>query len=304
MAAARGAAHLRGAWPASSGCAWSASASSRSGSPAASRPSARTCRGSSSMLAPLGRRHRDDDATACGCRSWRTTSPQAGLRRINVSLDSLRREVFLALTRRDELDRVLAGIDAAARRRPRPGEGQLRRHAGRQRRRGRRPRRASAATGRRRPLHRVHAPRRRRRVEPRQGRARARDPRAHRRGVPARAPAGRGSPSQRARRARRALRVRRRHRRRRRDRQRDRAVLRATATASGSPPRASSAPVCSRSTSTDLRAVLRGGGPRRRRSRRPPRRRDRGPVGTKWAGHRIGQVDFVRPDRSMSQIGG
>jgi cyclic pyranopterin phosphate synthase len=37
----------------------------------------------------------------------------AGLKRINVSLDSLRREVFLALTRRDELDRVLAGIDAA-----------------------------------------------------------------------------------------------------------------------------------------------------------------------------------------------
>lgn len=27
-------------------------------------------------------------------------------------------------------------------------------------------------------------------------------------------------------------------------------------------------------------------------------------VGTKWAGHRIGQDDFVRPDRSMSQIGG
>ncbi|GIU86340.1 MAG: cyclic pyranopterin monophosphate synthase [Acidimicrobiia bacterium] len=37
----------------------------------------------------------------------------AGLRRVNVSLDSLRRETFLALTRRDELDRVLAGIDAA-----------------------------------------------------------------------------------------------------------------------------------------------------------------------------------------------
>ena len=37
----------------------------------------------------------------------------AGLTRVNVSLDSLRREVFLALTRRDELDRVLAGIDAA-----------------------------------------------------------------------------------------------------------------------------------------------------------------------------------------------
>ena len=27
-------------------------------------------------------------------------------------------------------------------------------------------------------------------------------------------------------------------------------------------------------------------------------------VATKWAGHRIGQVDFVRPERSMSQIGG
>ncbi|MGZ6898997.1 MAG: GTP 3',8-cyclase MoaA [Acidimicrobiia bacterium] len=37
----------------------------------------------------------------------------AGLRRVNVSLDSLRRETFLALTRRDELDRTIAGIDAA-----------------------------------------------------------------------------------------------------------------------------------------------------------------------------------------------
>ena len=37
----------------------------------------------------------------------------AGLRRINVSLDSLRRDRFLELTRRDELDRVLEGIEAA-----------------------------------------------------------------------------------------------------------------------------------------------------------------------------------------------
>lgn len=36
-----------------------------------------------------------------------------GLRRVNVSLDTLRRETFLDLTRRDELDRVLLGIDAA-----------------------------------------------------------------------------------------------------------------------------------------------------------------------------------------------
>ena len=27
-------------------------------------------------------------------------------------------------------------------------------------------------------------------------------------------------------------------------------------------------------------------------------------VGTKWAGHRINQVNFVRPRRTMSQIGG
>jgi cyclic pyranopterin phosphate synthase len=38
---------------------------------------------------------------------------EAGLRRINVSCDSLRRERFWAITRRDALDRVLEGIDAA-----------------------------------------------------------------------------------------------------------------------------------------------------------------------------------------------
>ena len=37
----------------------------------------------------------------------------AGLRRVNVSLDTLDRATFLALTKRDELERVLAGIDAA-----------------------------------------------------------------------------------------------------------------------------------------------------------------------------------------------
>jgi cyclic pyranopterin phosphate synthase len=37
----------------------------------------------------------------------------AGLRRINISLDTLRRDRFVELTRRDELDAVLAGVDAA-----------------------------------------------------------------------------------------------------------------------------------------------------------------------------------------------
>src|ERR671912_501279 len=37
----------------------------------------------------------------------------AGMRRINISLDSLRPETFLAVTRRHALDQVLDGIDAA-----------------------------------------------------------------------------------------------------------------------------------------------------------------------------------------------
>src|SRR5262245_25582753 len=37
----------------------------------------------------------------------------AGLRRVNISLDSLRRDRVMALTRRDCLDQVLDGIDAA-----------------------------------------------------------------------------------------------------------------------------------------------------------------------------------------------
>jgi cyclic pyranopterin phosphate synthase len=50
---------------------------------------------------------------------------------------------------------------------------------------------------------------------------------------------------------------------------------------------------------TDLRAVLRGGG-----SDDDLAGAIEGSVATKWRGHRIGQVSFVRPSRSMSQIGG
>jgi cyclic pyranopterin phosphate synthase len=64
------------------------------------------------LLAPLGV---DLAMTTNGVRlpELATELRAAGLGRVNVSLDSLRRETFLALTRRDELDRVLAGIDAA-----------------------------------------------------------------------------------------------------------------------------------------------------------------------------------------------
>jgi cyclic pyranopterin phosphate synthase len=50
---------------------------------------------------------------------------------------------------------------------------------------------------------------------------------------------------------------------------------------------------------TDLRAVLRAGG-----SDDDLAAAIAADVGTKWAGHSIGQVNFIRPDRSMSQIGG
>jgi GTP 3',8-cyclase len=50
---------------------------------------------------------------------------------------------------------------------------------------------------------------------------------------------------------------------------------------------------------TDLRAILRGGG-----SDDDVAAAVAADVGNKWAGHSIGQVHFIRPARSMSQIGG
>jgi cyclic pyranopterin phosphate synthase len=46
-------------------------------------------------------------------RSLARELKHAGLRRVNISLDSLNRERFMALTRRDELEAVLDGIAAA-----------------------------------------------------------------------------------------------------------------------------------------------------------------------------------------------
>jgi cyclic pyranopterin phosphate synthase len=64
------------------------------------------------LLGPLGV---DLAMTTNGIKLPELAAPlrAAGLRRVNISLDTLRRETFLALTRRDELDRVLAGVDAA-----------------------------------------------------------------------------------------------------------------------------------------------------------------------------------------------
>jgi GTP 3',8-cyclase len=64
------------------------------------------------MLAPLGV---DLALTTNGVKLAEVAHDlqAAGLTRVNVSLDTLRHDRFLALTRRDELDRVIAGIDAA-----------------------------------------------------------------------------------------------------------------------------------------------------------------------------------------------
>jgi len=64
------------------------------------------------MLAPLGV---DLAMTTNGVRLPELAHhlAEAGLGRVNISIDSLNRETFRELTRRDELDRVLAGIDAA-----------------------------------------------------------------------------------------------------------------------------------------------------------------------------------------------
>ncbi len=64
------------------------------------------------MLAELGT---DMAITTNGSTLRRHAKPliDAGMKRINISLDSLQRDRFLELTRRDELDTVLDGIDAA-----------------------------------------------------------------------------------------------------------------------------------------------------------------------------------------------
>ncbi len=64
------------------------------------------------LLAPLGT---DLSMTTNGASLERQARDlrAAGLRRINVSLDSLRADRFAELTRRDSLDKVLRGIDAA-----------------------------------------------------------------------------------------------------------------------------------------------------------------------------------------------
>jgi cyclic pyranopterin phosphate synthase len=74
--------------------------------------------GLADLVARLARNPRVEDLamTTNGTRLARCAEElhRAGLRRVTISLDSLRRERFQALTRRDTLDQVLAGVRAAA----------------------------------------------------------------------------------------------------------------------------------------------------------------------------------------------
>ena len=104
----------------------------------------------------------------------------AGLRRLNVSLDSLSHTRFAQITRRDALDRVLVGLAAAEREPGCADQDQLRGHPRLLRDRGPRPRRAGARAALRRALHRVHAARRRRALGRRPGPQRRGNPGHHR----------------------------------------------------------------------------------------------------------------------------
>jgi cyclic pyranopterin phosphate synthase len=70
-----------------------------------------------SLLSRLGRRPELEDLSITTNGSQLAElAPQlraAGVKRLNISLDSLNRERFAAFTRRDKLDQVLAGIDVA-----------------------------------------------------------------------------------------------------------------------------------------------------------------------------------------------
>ncbi|WP_259753983.1 GTP 3',8-cyclase MoaA [Pseudomonas sp. GCEP-101] len=74
-------------------------------------------KGLSGLLAKLGSRAELDDLSittnGSQLRERAVELRAAGVRRLNISLDSLRRERFAAFTRSDKLEQVLDGIDAA-----------------------------------------------------------------------------------------------------------------------------------------------------------------------------------------------
>ena len=109
-------AHRRRDRPAGPDRASPASASRESASPAASRCCVPAWSASSSACAALEPRPRISLTTnGIGLERTAAALRDAGLDRVNVSLDTLRPDVFRTLTRRDRHHDVLAGLEAAAR---------------------------------------------------------------------------------------------------------------------------------------------------------------------------------------------
>ena len=148
-------------WP---GCWSSASASTRSASPAASRRSGPTCRSWSSKLAALGV---DLALTTNGATLglWPTTWPPPGCAASTSRSTRCGRTASPSSPAATSSTEVLDGIDAALDAGLDPVKVNVVRDAGRQRRRDRRLRPLRPRAGRHGPLHRVHAARRRRRVD-------------------------------------------------------------------------------------------------------------------------------------------
>ena len=244
-------------------------ASTTCASPAASRSCAASSRGSRAMLAAIA--GVDDLAvTTNGYLLERDAEAlvRAGVDRFNVSIDSLQRDRFFEMTRRDALPRVLRGLEALARvPRGAPDQGQRRRDARLHRGRGAAVRALRARAPLRGALHRVHAARRR----PRLGRRTACSPatRSARRSTPS----TRSSPSRASRTRRRACTASPTAGAGSASSTRSPSRSAATATASASPPTGACAPACSRCNETDLRAPLRVGRHRRRPRADHPRRR-------------------------------
>ena len=206
------------------------------------------------MLAPLGA---DLTLTTNGSPLVKHARAlkDAGLDRITVSLDSLDDATFRAMNDVDfPVEKVLDGIDAAADAGLAPikinmvvkrgvNDDQIVDAARHWRGSGPHP-----------ALHRVHGRRQHQRLAHGRRGALGRGRAAHRRGVPARA--GR---RELRRRSRRALALQGRRGRDRRHLLGDAGLLRATATACASRPRARSTPACSRSRATTCKSLLRGG---------------------------------------------
>ena len=279
---ARRAAHLRGDRAHRPGLRRALRLRRASASPAASPRCGPTSRCSSSKLARARRRpgahHQRRHAPA---RSPTTSRPPGCVGSTSPSTRCAP-TASRGITRRDELDRVLDGIDAAVDAGLAPGEAQRGRDAGRERRRDRRLRPLRPGAGRRRCASSSSCrstPRgrgaRRRCVTP------GRDRRAHRRRASRSSPP---MPLERATEPAERFRYLDGAGRGRGHPERHRTRSAGPATGSGSPPRASCATACSPWTRPTCRTPLRA-----RRGRRRPRRGSSRPrSAAKWAGHQIG----------------